>query len=325
MQRETIIRPGGLRLPAVLLCTIAAIGAASTAAAQQPPDVREPDPAATESEPDERSGEPAGELDQARRELEAARRDLEAAAREVARLSAQAVGPIVTDLRRQWLGTGQRTMLGVAIQDAPDGARVTAVSPGGPAAEAGIRTGDVLMSIDGEQLADDGGSPSRVLIDRLSHIEPGTVVDLGLARNGAEVVVSVATREREDGVFVLEGPRRHFEARPYADFLTGFLFRTSDPWQSMELVSLSPELGAYFGTDEGLLVVRAPDDTTLPLQDGDVILDIGGREPNSPEHAMRILASFEPGETMRLTIMRRQQRETLEIRLPAETADGEPA
>ena len=316
--KSTMIGFRETRLQTALLCAVAAIGAPWTAAAQQPPaDTAEPASAAAESEAAEPSSEPAGELDRARRELEAARRDLEAAAREVARLSAQAAGPVVTALRRQWMGAGQRTMLGVAIEDAPEGAHVTAVSPGGPAAEAGIRIGDVLVSIDGEPLAGVGGSPSRTLTDRLSQVEPGTAVDLGLARNGSELDVSVATREREAGRFLFrERPRLRFESQPFADFFFG----TSVPWESMELVSLSPELGAYFGTDAGLLVVRAPDDETLPLQDGDVILDISGREPSSPEHAMRILASFEPGETLRLTIMRRQQRETLEVRLPSEPA-----
>jgi S1-C subfamily serine protease len=88
------------------------------------------------------------------------------------------------------------------------------------------------------------------------------------------------------------------------------------PFHELELVALTPGLGAYFGTQEGLLVVRAPNDAALELIDGDVILDIGGRTPTSPEHAMRILRSFEPGETLRLQIMRSQRRETLEFELP---------
>ena len=90
------------------------------------------------------------------------------------------------------------------------------------------------------------------------------------------------------------------------------------PWSDLDLVALTPALGAYFGTDKGLLVVRAPEDATLGLADGDVILEIGGREPQTPEHAVRILASFEPGETLHLTIMRKQRRETLEVRIRTE-------
>ena len=54
------------------------------------------------------------------------------------------------------------------------------------------------------------------------------------------------------------------------------------------------------------------------LRDGDVILDIGGREPQTPQHAMRILASFEPGEAIPIAVMRQRRRETVTIAVPDE-------
>jgi type II secretory pathway component PulC len=58
----------------------------------------------------------------------------------------------------------------------------------------------------------------------------------------------------------------------------------------------------------------------LGFRDGDVILDIGGREPQSPEHAFRILGSFAPGESLRVSIMRKQARQTLEISIPGDAS-----
>ena len=85
----------------------------------------------------------------------------------------------------------------------------------------------------------------------------------------------------------------------------------------MELVSLNPELGEYFGADKGVLVVRAPKrDATLGLQSGDVILRIGEREVKSPEHAMRILRSYEPEEELTLHIVRRGRSEILTCTAP---------
>jgi len=170
---------------------------------------------------------------------------------------------------------------------------------------------------DGVALDASAGRPSRALIERLSDVEPGAVVSLDVIRDGATRNVSVETRGRDERIVAFEAPR--------IQALRNF-FQPAGRWSSMELVTLTPELGAYFGTDRGLLVVRAPDDDTLMLQDGDVILDIGGREPNSPEHAMRILGTFEPGETAELTIMRQQQRQTLAIQLSGgETSEDEPA
>jgi hypothetical protein len=47
--------------------------------------------------------------------------------------------------------------------------------------------------------------------------------------------------------------------------------------------------------------------------------------PTTPEHTLRILSSFVPGETLTLGIMRNGRRETREIALPAVEVDGVPA
>ena len=50
-------------------------------------------------------------------------------------------------------------------------------------------------------------------------------------------------------------------------------------FHALELVPVTPKLGQYFGTDKGLLVVRAPPAPGAGLEEGDVILTIGGRTP----------------------------------------------
>ncbi len=82
-------------------------------------------------------------------------------------------------------------------------------------------------------------------------------------------------------------------------------------------MSLNSDLGEYFGTKEGVLVVKAPADSTLPLRGGDVITSIGGRKPANPSHAMRILRSYEKGETVSIEILRKQKRMTLTWKVPA--------
>ena len=89
-------------------------------------------------------------------------------------------------------------------------------------------------------------------------------------------------------------------------------------WGSMELVELNEGLGKYFGTDKGLLVVEAPESEGLDLQDGDVIQSIDGREPKDVRHAMRILGSYQSGESLKLGIMRDKRKRTIEIEVPAD-------
>jgi hypothetical protein len=87
-------------------------------------------------------------------------------------------------------------------------------------------------------------------------------------------------------------------------------------WGDAEFVTLTPRLGRYFGADRGVLVARAPDDASLGLQDGDVIVSIGGREPQNGPHAMRILRSYQPGESVELKILRDRRPQSLSAKVP---------
>ena len=87
-------------------------------------------------------------------------------------------------------------------------------------------------------------------------------------------------------------------------------------WADIELATLNDELGEYFGVTEGLLVVRAPREDLLGLKSGDVILRTGGRKPSSPSHAARILRSYDPGDELRIDIMRHKRRETVTAIVP---------
>lgn len=255
------------------------------------------------------------ELQDARSELQEAREALEEAAREVARLSAQAAGPVV----RSFTLISRPAVLGINISDDDEGVQVDGVTPGGPAADSGVETGDIIIAIDGAELG--GDSPSELLIAQMENVSPGDTVVLTIVRDGDEEEIEIEAGSssaffgREDG--------DESVARRFGDWfqdrgdIRDRLVSIGRRWGDMELVELTPELGAYFGTESGILVVRAPADRALEaLADGDVILEIGGRTPNDAAHALRILASFESGETLELDIMRNQSRQTLEVEFP---------
>lgn len=258
-------------------------------------------------------------------QLERAREDMERAAREVARLSADFAAPYI-EMGKNQFWFGGTAQLGINPEDTELGVRVAGVSPNGPAAAAGVAIGDVITEIDGAALADPRPtgrgrrSPSQLLVAQMRNVEPGEAVKLTVVRDGDEREVEVQTRERSEFVF-LDAPRNvpRVPNPPNASRVAPFWrpFMNDAPWRDMELVTLTPGLGSYFGTEKGILVVRGPQDDAFGLRDGDVILDIGGREPTSPEHAIRILASFEQGETLKVNIMRSQRRQALEIKIPA--------
>jgi flagellar motor protein MotB len=247
-----------------------------------------------------------------------------------------------------YFGQGTRAQLGASLSDAEDGAQVTAITPGSGAADAGLQVGDVIRSIDGVDLATANELPAVEVINRLAAIEPGATVELVVARAGTELDIDVVTQEGQSSPLVFNTgsgqqvflrtdrmPRlgqRFAESAEGAGGRGGQVVVTTDgsleslrsldtirlfnwtgaPWGDMELVAITPELGRYFQTTEGLLVVRAPSDDAVGLQDGDVILTIGGRTPTSAEHAIRILGSFEPGEVIEFSLMRDGRRQPLE-------------
>ena len=72
--------------------------------------------------------------------------------------------------------------------------------------------------------------------------------------------------------------------------------------EGLQIVELTPVLGEYFGAEKGLLVIRAPDDEEIGLEEGDVIRMISGREFRDARQATRILRSYEPGEEVELEV-----------------------
>jgi len=255
--------------------------------------------------------------------LEEAQQRLEAAAREVAELSAEAGGPhVVKMFDRRVLGP-RRAMLGVNLggtEPNGNGVRVNGVSPGGAAAEAGVLAGDVIVAIEGKAV-----STGRDLVTAMEDVEPGQKVALDLRRDGKSVKLAVTARPMDRQFFA--GPEMAVPglsgvpALPHIAPLRGIALAHRphwllEGWNDAELVKVTPALGRYFGTDKGVLVARAPGDATLGLQDGDVIVSIGGREPQSGPHAMRILRSYQPGETVELRILRDRKTQTLEAAVP---------
>lgn len=79
-------------------------------------------------------------------------------------------------------------------------------------------------------------------------------------------------------------------------------------WSKLRLSELNPELGRYFGTDSGVLVLEVDEDYGLDLQAGDVILSIDGRVVDSPSDVHRILGSYDEDEDVTIEIMRDQSR-----------------
>lgn len=89
-----------------------------------------------------------------------------------------------------------RPLVGVVLApDDGDGVRIAAVTPGGAAADAGLKAGDRLVSVDGKRI--EGATPdARVTTarDLLRTLDEKTPTRLGYRRDGADAEVKVTPR-----------------------------------------------------------------------------------------------------------------------------------
>ncbi len=245
-------------------------------------------------------------------------------------------GLVTFSTNRAQLGVFVQTEANPATDDI--GALLQSVNEGGAADEAGLQDGDIVTSFDGERLTGrypaagrNESEPARKLIDLIAEKEPGDEVTVEYRRDG-QTQSTVVTLSEPEGWFTSFGRSGFGVVRPPRVSLAplpdvrvfgnagdrGFQVFSllSDPWSDIELVSLSEDLGRYFGTTEGLLVIAPPEDGEMDLRAGDVILNIDGRDARTPSRALRILRSYEEGETINLEVMRDRNRITVSYTIP---------
>lgn len=238
--------------------------------------------------------------------------------------------------------TQRRARLGVSVDmvasDADSvGATLQAVTPGGPAAKAGLRSGDIVTRIDGKSLlatdntrsGSDESLPGVRLVEYAAQLKPNVTVSIEYLRGGSKHTASLVTGDEPlpmitlerfpdggdfefkvpGGVMVERSPFRGGIGREGGTM--GYAFAFGGPLADLELAPLNPDLGQYFGTTEGVLVITVPKESTLGLKGGDVVLSIDGRKATGPVSLLRILRSYDPGDSFKLDIMRNKARTTV--------------
>lgn len=279
------------------------------------------------------------EMKEAQRKLREAERQMRDAAREIARNTQERV---MQEIERKMVVFGDHPRIGVILRNGADprvdviGAEVQGLTPGGPAEEAGVKVGDVVVKINGKILTtpfidvevdDDESAPAARLREAVADLRDGDKVELVVKRAGElRNLTLVARRMGGPLVSVWTGKGSGFDFDFDFDLDTkgsgGHRTVVVRDWLDLELTSVNPELGEYFGASEGVLVTRTPKDDGLKLKAGDVILKVGDRTATSPSRVLRALRSFDPGETVTIEVLRKKEKLTLQAKVPEGSRNG---
>jgi S1-C subfamily serine protease len=188
-------------------------------------------------------------------------------------------------------------MLGeVFIQgDALQGARITAVTPGSPAEQAGLKKGDAILAVDDVEVGSENS-----LEDLIGAHKPGDSVALKISRPGEE--------QRDVKVKLGENPDQPGKAYLGVNFVTPLPPRLQDgmPFKDMPFEGKPleiPELpeGVSQAVLIGKLVPGGPADKA-GLLGKDFITEIDGTPVESPEGLSTAVQSHKPGDQITLTV-----------------------
>ena len=141
------------------------------------------------------------EMERARDELSRAHRELREATREIARAHRDVARTSEGHTLVRQINLGDRAVIGVILgPESPEGVQVIGVSPDGPAERAGLKVGDVLVSIGSESLVggESGNKKGRDTLFRLMDgVKPGETVAVVVERGGERLNMDIVAEQRE--------------------------------------------------------------------------------------------------------------------------------
>ncbi|PLZ00813.1 peptidase [Burkholderia sp. WAC0059] len=191
-------------------------------------------------------------------------------------------------------GHVSRGRLGVAVQSmnqtladsfgmaTPDGALVSSVDPGGPAAKAGLQPGDVILAVNGQAIDDSTDLPSLI-----AGMKPGTKADVQIWRDKAKKDVGVTIGQLSD---TTEASNGNTPAQ-----MQGRLGVAVRPLTPQEKSNSSLTHGLYVEQSSGAA-------ENAGIQPGDVILAVNGRPVSSAQQLAQMVA--QAGNSIALLIQR---------------------
>jgi serine protease Do len=237
-------------------------------------------------------------------------------------IPAEQARPVIEALQRG--GKVSRGYIGVSLQsltediaesipgvDKNSGELIRGVTPGGPAARAGIQQGDVVVAVNGQPV-----TPDQSLAYLVSQQPVGSRVPITVVREGQRRTVTVVVGERPSEEELARQGGGGEDANPMTapnDQQQSTSQRSARESLGLTVQTLTPEIARQLRiNDAGLrgVVVSAvspnSDAAAKGIQVGDVILSINQRATTTPEQAAAaVVAARAAGRKSVLLLVRR--------------------
>jgi serine protease Do len=178
---------------------------------------------------------------------------------------------------------------------ASTGVFVQQVTPGGPAAKAGVVASDIIVGVDNHNVKD-----GEELIGLVASAQPGTTVELHLLRDGKAMTLPVRIGDRNA---IVNDNGDNGESSEQAQ--PG---EATTPRLGVSVQNLTQSDRQQMGLNAGGVVVASVEPGSfaedIGLNKGDVILEINRHHVASAADVRSIMQSAKPGEAMAFKIMR---------------------
>jgi serine protease Do len=240
--------------------------------------------------------------------------------------------------------------IGVAVRDVdqadvtreklagPSGAVVEEVRSETPAAKAGLKSGDVIVSFDGERVR------SARQLERLVEETPaGRTVKLAVQRAGSKVELDVTPEAPANALFrggefkfpeaealtqvwprVERDFKRRFPANEFSWDGRGFGMAIPQRGRlGVQVQDLSDQLAGYFGVKSGVLVTDVDDGSPAAkagVKAGDVITAVNGQTVMAPDELRHEMSKVEEGKPADLAVTR--DKKPLNLKVETEPSPG---
>jgi serine protease Do len=181
-----------------------------------------------------------------------------------------------------------------------EGALVAEPQAGSPAAKAGIKSGDVILSLNGEPVRD-----ARTLARRISSMAPGTSIKLGVYSGAKEEQLSLVLGE------LPKDRQARASTQENRDSPSTDLPRLG--------LSLAPAAGVNGAGDHGVVVTQVEQDGAAAahgFRTGDVILDVGGKIVNAPADVSRAMNEAKTGGKRTVLMRVKSEQGTRYVAIP---------